>query len=120
MVFQAPEAKRGLPALFKAAFLRQKPGVCDPSQILRRGGRNPLTSSGQGSGACQRDSSHKDGPVNVCPDPQALDWLRSKGEGRLARINDILTNRMEAESRTCSGNEMMLVVLMPVRSVQCS
>jgi len=28
-----------------------------------------------------------------------LDWPRSKGEGHLTRINDILTNLMEAERR---------------------
>ncbi|MGD0547901.1 MAG: BrnA antitoxin family protein [Terracidiphilus sp.] len=27
--------------------------------------------------------------VSVPLDPQVLDWLRSKGEGRLTRINDI-------------------------------
>jgi uncharacterized protein (DUF4415 family) len=30
---------------------------------------------------------------------QVLEWLRSKGEGHLTRINDILTNLMEAERR---------------------
>ena len=38
-------------------------------------------------------------PVSVRLDPQVLDWLRSKGEGHLTRINDILTNLMEAERR---------------------
>lgn len=37
--------------------------------------------------------------VSVRLDPQVLLWLRSKGEGHLTRINDILTNLMEAESR---------------------
>jgi uncharacterized protein (DUF4415 family) len=32
-------------------------------------------------------------------DAEVLDWLRSKGEGDLTRINDILTNLMEAERR---------------------
>ncbi|MGO9437870.1 MAG: BrnA antitoxin family protein [Terracidiphilus sp.] len=41
-------------------------------------------------------------PVSVRLDPQVLDWLRSKGEGHLTRINDILTNLMEAERRTDS------------------
>jgi uncharacterized protein (DUF4415 family) len=36
--------------------------------------------------------------VSVRLDPQVLAWLRSKGEGHLTRINDILTNLMEAES----------------------
>ena len=37
--------------------------------------------------------------VSVRIDPRVLDWLKSKGEGHLTRINDILTNLMEAESR---------------------
>jgi uncharacterized protein (DUF4415 family) len=41
--------------------------------------------------------------VSVRLDPQVLEWLRSKGEGHLTRINDILTNLMEAERRTRSG-----------------
>jgi hypothetical protein len=35
----------------------------------------------------------------------ALDWLRSKGEGHLTRINDILSNLMEAERRIGSGRQ---------------
>ncbi len=38
-------------------------------------------------------------PVSVRLDPRVLDWLKSKGEGHLTRINDILTNLMEAERR---------------------
>ena len=38
--------------------------------------------------------------VSVRLDPQVLDWLKSKGEGHLTRINDILTNLMEAECGT--------------------
>jgi uncharacterized protein (DUF4415 family) len=38
-------------------------------------------------------------PVSVRLDPEVLEWLRSKGEGHLTRINDILTNLMEAERR---------------------
>jgi uncharacterized protein (DUF4415 family) len=41
--------------------------------------------------------------VSVRLDPQVLDWLRSKGEGHLTRINDILSNLMEAEGRIGSG-----------------
>jgi uncharacterized protein (DUF4415 family) len=41
--------------------------------------------------------------VSVRLDPQVLDWLRAKGTGHLTRINDILTNLMEAERRTGSG-----------------
>jgi|SRR5580658_1614758 uncharacterized protein (DUF4415 family) len=37
--------------------------------------------------------------VSVRLDPQVLDWLKSKGQGHLTRINDILTNLMEAERR---------------------
>jgi uncharacterized protein (DUF4415 family) len=32
-----------------------------------------------------------------------LDWRRSKGEGHLTRINDILSNLMEAEGRIVAG-----------------
>ena len=39
-------------------------------------------------------------PVSVRLDPTVLAWLRSKGEGHLTRINDILRNIMEAERRT--------------------
>jgi uncharacterized protein (DUF4415 family) len=38
-------------------------------------------------------------PVSVRLDPRVLEWLKSKGEGHLTRINDILTNLMEAERR---------------------
>ena len=38
-------------------------------------------------------------PISVRVDPRVLDWLKSKGEGHLTRINDILTNLMEAEQR---------------------
>jgi uncharacterized protein (DUF4415 family) len=42
-------------------------------------------------------------PVSVRLDPQVLDWLRAKGAGHLTRINDILTNLMEAERRAGLG-----------------
>ncbi len=42
-------------------------------------------------------------PVSVRLDPQVLEWLRSKGEGHLTRINDILFNLMEAERTMRSG-----------------
>ena len=32
--------------------------------------------------------------VSVRLDPKVLDWLKSKGEGHLTRINDILVNLM--------------------------
>lgn len=38
-------------------------------------------------------------PVSVRLDPAVLEWLKSKGEGHLTRINDILTNLMESERR---------------------
>jgi uncharacterized protein (DUF4415 family) len=41
--------------------------------------------------------------VSVRLDAQVLNWLRSKGEGHLTRINDILTNLMEAEQKVRSG-----------------
>jgi uncharacterized protein (DUF4415 family) len=41
-------------------------------------------------------------PVSVRLDPRVLEWLKSKGEGHLTRINDILTNLMEAERGTRS------------------
>jgi uncharacterized protein (DUF4415 family) len=36
-------------------------------------------------------------PVSVRLEPRVLAWLKSKGEGHLTRINDILRNIMEAE-----------------------
>jgi uncharacterized protein (DUF4415 family) len=38
-------------------------------------------------------------PVSLRLDAQVLAWLKSKGDGHLTRINDILTNVMEAERR---------------------
>jgi uncharacterized protein (DUF4415 family) len=38
-------------------------------------------------------------PVSVRLDPRVLEWLKSKGEGHLTLINDILRNVMEAEQR---------------------
>ena len=40
--------------------------------------------------------------VSVRLDTQVLAWLKSKGEGHLTRINDILANLMEAEQRKSS------------------
>ena len=45
-------------------------------------------------------------PVSVRLDPRVLEWLRSKGEGHLTRINDILLNLMEAERRAGSGKQI--------------
>jgi uncharacterized protein (DUF4415 family) len=38
-------------------------------------------------------------PVSVRLDPRVLEWSKSKGEGHLTRINDILRIVMEAEHR---------------------
>ena len=38
-------------------------------------------------------------PVSVRLDPQVIEWLKSKGQGHLTRINDILANVMDAERR---------------------
>ena len=42
--------------------------------------------------------------VSVRLDPLVLDWLKSKGEGHLTRINDILTNLMEMEKNSRPAN----------------
>jgi uncharacterized protein (DUF4415 family) len=47
-----------------------------------------------------RDARPRKVAVSVRLDARVLAWLRSKGEGHLTRINDILTNLMEAEQRT--------------------
>jgi uncharacterized protein (DUF4415 family) len=47
-----------------------------------------------------RDARPRKVAVSLRLDAQVVDWLRSKGEGHLTRINDILTNLMEAEQRT--------------------
>ena len=46
-----------------------------------------------------RDARPRKVAVSVRLDAQVVSWLRSKGEGHLTRINDILTNLMEAEHR---------------------
>ena len=50
-----------------------------------------------------RDARPRKVAVSVRLDARVLAWLRSKGEGHLTRINDILTNLMEAEQRTRPG-----------------
>ena len=50
-----------------------------------------------------RDARPRKVAVSVRLDAQVLDWLRSKGDGHLTRINDILTNLMEAEQRARPG-----------------
>jgi uncharacterized protein (DUF4415 family) len=44
-----------------------------------------------------RDARKLKVAVSVGLDAPVLDWLKSKGEGHLTRINDILTTLMEAE-----------------------
>jgi uncharacterized protein (DUF4415 family) len=50
-----------------------------------------------------RDARPRKVAVSVRLDARVLNWLRSKGEGHLTRINDILTNLMEAEQRVRPG-----------------
>jgi uncharacterized protein (DUF4415 family) len=50
-----------------------------------------------------RDARPRKVAVSARLDAQVLNWLRSKGEGHLTRINDILTNLMEAERRVRAG-----------------
>ena len=50
-----------------------------------------------------RDARPRKIAVSVRLDAQVLNWLKSKGEGHLTRINDILTNLMEAEQRARPG-----------------
>jgi len=50
-----------------------------------------------------RDARPRKVAVSVRLDPQVLAWLRSKGAGHLTRVNDILTNLMEAERRARPG-----------------
>ena len=50
-----------------------------------------------------RDVRPRKVAVSVRLDARVLTWLRSKGEGHLTRINDILTNLIEAEQQTRPG-----------------
>jgi uncharacterized protein (DUF4415 family) len=50
-----------------------------------------------------RDARPRKVAVSVRLDAQVVSWLKSKGEGYLTRINDILTNLMEAEQRVRPG-----------------
>ena len=45
-----------------------------------------------------RDSKRKVA-VSVRLDPLVLEWLKAKGDGHLTRINDILCNLMESETK---------------------
>ena len=46
-----------------------------------------------------RDARPRKIAVSVRLDAPVVDWPRSKGAGHLTRINDILTNLMEAEQQ---------------------
>jgi len=50
-----------------------------------------------------RDIRPRKVAVSVRLDPSVLAWLKSKGEGHLTRINDILANLMEAEQQARPG-----------------
>ena len=50
-----------------------------------------------------RDARPRKVAVSVRLDPQVVNWLKAKGKGHLTRINDILTNLMEAERRVQNG-----------------
>jgi uncharacterized protein (DUF4415 family) len=50
-----------------------------------------------------RDVRPRKVAVSVRLDPQVVNWLKAKGKGHLTRINDILTNLMEAERRVQNG-----------------
>lgn len=47
-----------------------------------------------------RDARQPKVAVSVRLDARVLEWLKSKGEGHLTRINDILLNLMEAEQKS--------------------
>jgi uncharacterized protein (DUF4415 family) len=46
-----------------------------------------------------RDVRPRKKAVSVRLDERVLEWLKSKGQGHLTLINDILANMMEAEQR---------------------
>ncbi len=59
----------------------------------------PRLSSAQLANLVRLRDTRRKVPVSVRLDTKVLEWLKSKGEGHLTRINDILTNLMEAEQR---------------------
>ncbi len=64
----------------------------------------PRLSDAQLAGMTRLREVRRKVPVSLRLDPRVLDWLKSKGEGHLTRINDILLNLMEAETtRAPSG-----------------
>jgi uncharacterized protein (DUF4415 family) len=62
----------------------------------------PLTEGQLARMVRARDVAPAKIPVSVRLDPRVLAWLKSKGQGHLTRINDILANVMEAERRVQS------------------
>ena len=82
-------------------------------QTLRRAGRRqeagddshidfediPRLTGEQLAGMVRLSEAKRKVPVSVRLDPQVLEWLKSKGEGHLTRINGILTDLMEAEAQ---------------------
>lgn len=60
----------------------------------------PLLTDDQWAGMLRFRDRKPKVPVSLRLDAEVLAWLKSKGEGHLTRINDILTNVMEAERRS--------------------
>jgi len=83
-------------------FLRAFGGCFAPRLVHKCSGRWSAA-SGRWSGVSDQWSGTRKVPVSFRLDPRVLVWLRAKGEGHLTRINDILTNLMEAERRAGSG-----------------
>ena len=81
--------------LARVRLLAQRQAAGDDSQI-DTSDIPPLSPAQLARMTRLRDRSAKV-PVSVRLDPRVLAWLKSKGAGHLTRINDILTNLMEAE-----------------------
>jgi uncharacterized protein (DUF4415 family) len=78
------------------ARIAQKQAVGDDS--LSRSKEIPKLTPEQLAGMVRlRDARRPKVAVSVRLDVPVLEWLKSKGGGHLTRINDILTNLMEAE-----------------------
>lgn len=82
--------------------IRQRTWTEREKQALRSGINSsvipPLTDA-QLSNMVQRRAVRRKVVGCVRLGPKVLDWLKSKSEGHVTRINDILTNLMEAEHR---------------------
>jgi uncharacterized protein (DUF4415 family) len=63
----------------------------------------PLTSEQLAGMVRLRSARPRKVAVSLRIDEPVLDWLKTKGPGHLTRINDILTNIMEAEQRVVKG-----------------